>query len=65
MTTDERKHLKKELRVMQIQIERLEGMMQEIRAILARQHEEADEEIRHCRQGLGLPVNVPIRRERA
>lgn len=65
MTTEERKHLKKELRVMQTQIERLEGMMQEIRAILARQHEEADEEIRHCRAGLGLPVDIPIRRARA
>lgn len=61
MTRTERKTLK----TMQLQVERLEAEVQDIRQILARQYEEADEEIRHCRAGLGLPVDVPIRRARA
>lgn len=61
MTHAERKTLK----TMQLQVERLEAEIQDVRNILARQHEEADEEIRHCREGLGLPINVPIRRVRA
>lgn len=60
MTHAERKTLK----TMQLQVERLEAEIQDVRNILARQHEDADEEIRHCRAGLGLPVDVPIRRER-
>lgn len=61
MTHAERKTLK----TMQLQVERLEAEIQDVRQILARQYEEADAEIRHCRAGLGLPVNVPIRRARA
>lgn len=61
MTHAERKTLK----TMQLQVERLEAEIQDVRNILARQQEEADEEIRHCRAALNLPVDVPIRRAEA
>lgn len=61
MTRTERKLLDK----LKLDVERLEAIVQEMRGPAAARQAAADEEIRHCRQGLGLPVDVPIRRARA